>query len=359
MPFAPSPHRTPDALIVGGGVIGMAVAQRARQRGLEVTVLDAGEAGAYSVAAGMLAPVTEAEFGEDVLVRLGLESAARYPAFCAEADVELRATGTLVVARDRDEAEALDRLHAFRGSLGLAAERLRPTEARRREGALAPSVRLALDVPGDRSVDPRALVAALRERVPVRRARVVGLIDGGVVLEGGEEVRAPQVVLAAGAWTGALGGLPIRPVKGQVLRLRDPAGPGLVERTIRTEHAYLVPRADGRYVLGATVEERGWDASATAAGVFELLRDMSEVVPGVLELEFEKVGVGFRPGTPDNLPVIGPGDRPGLVWATGHWRNGVLLAPVTADLVAGVLAGEGLPDWAAACDPGRFARVSA
>ncbi len=352
-------HRTPDVLVVGGGIVGLAVAVRARERGLAVEVLDAGEAGAWSVAAGMLAPVTEAEFGEDALVRLGLESAERYPAFCAELGVELRAAGTLVVARDRDEAEALDGGLAGRAQLGLAAERLLPSAARRREGALAPSVRLALDVPGDRSVDPRALVAALRERVPVRRARVRTIIDDGVVCDGGEELRAARVVLAAGARTGELAGAPVRPVKGQILRLRDPDGPGLVERTIRTERAYLVPRADGRYVLGATVEERGWDPAPTAGGVFELLRDMSEVVPGVLELEVEEVGVGFRPGTPDNVPMIGRGERPGLVWATGHWRNGVLLAPVTADLVADVLAGDGLPEWAAACDPRRFAGVPA
>jgi glycine oxidase len=187
----------------------------------------------------------------------------------------------------------------------------------------------------------------------------------GVRLEDGEELRAGQVVLAAGAWTGDLAGLPaearvpVRPVKGQVLRLRDPNGPGLVERSIRTLHAYLVPRADGRYVLGATMEERGWDAAVTAAGVFELLRDLWEVLPGVLELELEEVGAGFRPGTPDNVPAIGRGALDGLVWATGHWRNGVLLAPATADLVAGVLEGGELPGWAAACDPRRFARVEA
>jgi glycine oxidase len=149
--------------------------------------------------------------------------------------------------------------------------------------------------------------------------------------------------------------VPVRPVKGQVLRLRDPGGPGLVERSIRTLDAYLVPRADGRYVLGATMEERGWDPAVTAGGVFELLRNLSEVLPGVLELELEEALVGFRPGTPDNVPAIGPGALENLLWATGHWRNGVLLAPVTGDLVAGLLAGEPLPDWAAPCDPGRFA----
>src|SRR5687768_4870282 len=145
----------------------------------------------------MLAPVTEAEFGEDALLRLGLESADRYAGFCEGLGVELRTAGTMVVARDRDDAEALDRLHAFRGSLGLAGERLRPSEARRREGALAPSIRLALDVPGDRAVDPRALVDALRARVPVRHERVTDLAD----------VHAGQVVIAAGAWSAELADL--------------------------------------------------------------------------------------------------------------------------------------------------------
>jgi glycine oxidase len=150
----------------------------------------------------------------------------------------------------------------------------------------------------------------------------------------------------------------VRPVKGQVLRLRDPEGAGLVERTIRARDAYLVPRADGRFVLGATMEERGWDASPTAAGVFELLRDMSELVPGVLELELEAVLAGLRPATPDNLPAIGSGALRGLVWAAGHHRNGILLSGLTAELAAAALCGEAPPAWAAAADPGRFAGVT-
>ncbi|MEJ7892673.1 MAG: glycine oxidase ThiO [Solirubrobacteraceae bacterium] len=327
-----------DVLIVGGGIVGLAIAHRAVQRGLEPLVIDAGETAAASVAAGMLAPVTEAEFGEDALVRLGLDSLQRYPAFCAELGVELRETGTLVVARDQDDADTLDRLHRFRQGLGLDAERLLPTAARRREGALAPSVRLALEVASDRSVDPRALLRALRERVTVRSGRAVSLDARSVTLDDGETLRADQVVLAAGAWSAALADVPVRPVKGQVLRLRDPRGPGLVERTIRTLDAYLVPRADGAYVLGATVEDRGWDSAPTAGGVFELLRDMSEVVPGVLELELEEVCVGFRPATPDNAPIIARLDN-GVIAATGHWRNGVLLAPVTADMTVDLLAG--------------------
>ncbi len=156
---------------------------------------------------------------------------------------------------------------------------------------------------------------------------------------------AGRVVLAAGAWTAEVAGLPeharvpVRPLKGQILRLRDPTGPGLLERVVRFEGGYLVPRGDGRYVLGATVEERGFEQQPTAGGVYELLRDAHELVPGVLELRIEELSVGFRPATPDNVPIIGPGAVDGLVWATGHHRNGILLAPLTAELVAEALVG--------------------
>ncbi|HTE62077.1 MAG TPA: glycine oxidase ThiO [Solirubrobacteraceae bacterium] len=361
----------PDVAVVGGGPIGLASAWRAVQRGLRVTVLDAGDPGAWHVAAGMLAPVAEANFGEDALLDLSLRAAAGYPAFCAElaeasgVDPGLRRTGTLVVARDRDEAESLDRLLAFRRRLGLDVERLLPTAARRAEPALAPTVRLALDIAGDHSVDPRRLVAALAEAVrraggSVRAgARVTELAtDGdrvtGVTLEDGSMVEAGAVLVAAGAHAGRFGAVPVRPVKGQVVRLRDPSGPGLVERTIRTHDAYLVPRADGRYVVGATMEERGFDTAPTAGGVFELLRDVSEVVPGVLELELEDVLAGLRPATPDNLPAIGRGALDGLVWATGSFRNGILLSGLTGELAAAAICGEELPHWAAPADPARF-----
>jgi glycine oxidase len=357
-----------DVAVAGGGPIGLACAWRAAQRGLRTVVVDAGEPGAWHVAAGMLAPVSEAQFGEEALTRLCLESLRRYPEFCAELaevrDPGLLATGTLVVARDRDEAEALERLYEFRRRLGLDVERLRPSQARRHEPALAPTVRLALDIAGDHSIDPRRLVAALadaceRAGAELRRGRVGAVESGGVTLVDGSRVRAERVVVAAGAHSGALGEVPVRPVKGVVMRLRDPRGPGLVDRTIRGETAYLVPRGDGRYVLGATMEERGFDLAPGAGAVYELLRDMSELVPGVLELDVEELEAGLRPATPDNLPAIGPGSAEGVLWATGHFRNGILLTPVTADLIAAALAGEPAPDWAAAVDPRRFAEVPA
>ena len=338
-------------------------------------------AGASGVAAGMLAPVTEADAQERDLLLLGLQSARRWPAFAAELhdvtgiDVGYRPTGTLVVARDRDEAEALDRELAIRERLGLTTHRLLPSRARAAEPALAPTVRLALDVPDDHAVDPRALVRALvaavaAAGVEVRTGAAVAGVAGdgtratGVRLRDGTTVPAGAVLVAAGAWSGALDGLPIgarvpvRPVKGQTVRLRDPGhdpAQALVGRVLRWEGGYLVPRVDGGYVLGATVEERGFSTSMTAGAVHELLRDAAEVVPGVLELEVAELVAGLRPGTPDNAPVLGASTAlDGLFWATGHHRNGILLAPVTADLVAAELAGEahGHP-----FGPGRFAAL--
>jgi glycine oxidase len=367
-------HEIYDLAVVGGGVVGLGVAWRARQRGLTACVLDRGElgSGASHVAAGMLAPVSEADAGERDLLALGLDSARRWPAFAAEledvtgVEVGYRRCGTLLVARDRDGAEALERELALRAQLGLRAARVRPSQARSLEPALAPSVRLGLDVPDDHAVDPRRLTAALARAAELagavlRPGAAVAEVRGGtgVRLADGETVRAERVVLAAGAWSGELPGVPpdarvpVRPVKGQTLRLRDPAGPGLLERVVRFDGGYLVPRGDGRYVLGATVEERGFDTAITAVGVHELLRDAGEAVPGVLELEIEEAVAGLRPGTPDNAPIMGASPAAeGLVWATGHYRNGVLLAPVTADLLAAELAGE---PRAHAFGPERFA----
>jgi glycine oxidase len=350
-----------DVAVAGGGVIGLAVAWRAAQAGADVVVLDAGRDGAaWPVSAGMLAPVAEAEFGHDALLALGLESARRWPAFADELaaasgrDPGYRRCGTLVVARDRDEAEALERELAYRTERDLPVQRLLPTEARRREPALATRLRLALEVPGDHAVDPRVLRAALAEAL--RRAG--GELREGEPVDELDELSAlaDRAVVATGAWAGPLAGVPIRPVKGQILRLRDPAGPGLLDRVLRLAESYIVPRGDGRYVLGATVEERGFDLALTAGGVFELLRDAYEVVPGLAELELEEASVGLRPATPDNGPLLGPGPHEDVVLAAGHYRNGILLAPITADAVAAMLAGDDPPAVAAPFAPDRFAR---
>src|SRR5271167_1555377 len=387
---------SPGLCVVGGGVAGLSVAWRARERGMSVTVLerDTIGGGTSHVAAGMLAPVAEVEFGEAGrrILELALRSAQIWPAFAddleaaAGAEVGLMRTGTLLVARDEDEARELERQIAFRDSLGLRAERLRPSEARALEPALAPTVRLAMQAPDDSSVDPRLVLAALRracessgvhlrEHARVvriesdsvgtgRQARVTGVtIDSD---DGIEFVPGGLLVVAAGTWVEQIGGLPgearmpVRPVKGQIVRLRDPAGPGLLRGSVRFGHGYLVPRADGRYILGGTMEERGFDTQPTAGAIHEVLREAHELVPAVSELEIEELSVGLRPGTPDNAPVIGPGALEGLIWATGHYRNGILLAPLTAELVVGTLAGDGLANpLLAACAPARFAGASA
>ncbi len=380
-------HTEPvDVAIVGGGIAGLVCAWRARREGLSVTVLERDTLGSAtsSVAAGMLAPVTEAEFGEagSRLLELSLRSAQMWPQFAAELeeltglDVGLLRTGTLIVARDDDEARELERQLAFRRSLGLRAERLRASAAREREPALAPTVRLAVESQDDHAVDPRRALAALRAACEAcgvgvsEHTTVESLaLDGagrrvtGLVLAGGERVMAGEVVLAAGAWSAQVAGLPedarvpVRPVKGQILRLRDPGGPGLVGRPVRFEGGYVVPRAEGRYAVGGTVEEKGFDTAPTAGGVYEVLRAASELVPGIDELQIEELSVGLRPGTPDNAPAIGSGVLEGLTWATGHYRNGILLAPLTGELVAATLTGKTreLEQLLAACAPERFA----
>ncbi len=372
----------PDVVVVGGGLAGLAVAWRSAQRGLRVILLDpAPGGGASHAAAGMLAPVTEVGYGEEPLLRLSLDSAARYPGFVAEVEqaagqsVGYRQEGTLVVALDADDRVALGELYRFQRSLGLAVLELSGRDCRRHEPLLAPGVRGGLLVEGDHSVDNRRLCAALlvaaaRGGVEVRRQRATGLAQGrdgrvvGVQVAGGELLSTGTVVLAAGCWSGDLAGLPpgsvpVRPVKGQILRLRvPPALRGALTRTVRGTvrgaKVYLVPRTDGEVVVGATMEEQGLDTRVTAGAVYELLRDAHELLPVVTELELVESLAGLRPGTPDNAPLLGPGPLPGLVLATGHHRNGVLLTPVTGDAIAGLLADGTLAQVAAPFTPGRF-----
>ena len=372
--------RVPDVVIVGGGAIGLASAWRLAQRGVRVEVIDPDPgSGASGVAAGMLAPVTEARLGEEDALRLGLASLALWPDFAAELDgVGFRADGCVMVAADADDRVALRDLVDRQRALGLAVEDLSAQELRRLEPALAPSVRRGALAAAECSVDPAALVrvllaAATRAGVSVRRAsvrrvvRTEGAHGGrvtGVELDDGEVVQARLVVVAAGAWSGRLGGLPgdthlpVRPVKGQVLTLRQRPGDLVVRHTVRGivrgSSIYLVPRDDGRLVCGATVEERGWDRPATAGAGYELLRDVLTLFPGLDDAELVGVRAGFRPGTTDDLPLIGNGPSAQLVIATGHFRNGILLTPITAAAVTALVTGEPVPDVVASCDPARF-----
>ncbi|MDX6603084.1 MAG: glycine oxidase [Solirubrobacterales bacterium] len=373
-----------DAVIVGGGVIGLCCAWRLAQRGAGVVVLDRAEppAGATRVAAGMLAPIGELAFGEPELLRMTVAAAGGYPDFVAELEAASEVGtgyarhGALHVALDRDEAAELRRVHALQRSLGLGAEWLPPRRCRELEPGLTPSFNGGVHAPDEAAIDPRRMTVALlavlaAEGVEVRtNADVVAPLLGGERIEGvrtgsGEELRADSVVLASGAWSGAEGWLPestrppVRPVKGQILELRSPEGKAPCERIVASERVYLVPRPDGRLIVGATTEERGFDPTVTAGGVHELLREAYRLLPEVAEMELVESMAGLRPGTPDNLPLIGPGALDGLVLACGHYRNGILLAPLTGEAVAALLSGEGLPDTVAAADPERLVGVGA
>ncbi|MDT6985526.1 glycine oxidase ThiO [Streptomyces lusitanus] len=377
-----SPTRTADVLVVGGGIIGLVTAWRAAQAGLATAVVDPDPGGgAARVAAGMLAAVTELHHGEQTLLGLNLASARRYPDFAAELtdrtgqDLGYRRCGTLAVALDADDRAHLRELHALHQRSGLDSQWLTGRECRRLEPMLAPGVRGGLRVDGDHQIDPRRLASALvtacelsgvtLHRAWAERLVVTGDRARGVVTAAGEELAAGQVVLAAGSWSGRLAGVPaevlppVRPVKGQVLRLTMPDLPEpFLSRTVRAvvrgSHVYLVPRESGELVIGATSEEMGWDTTVTAGGVYELLRDAHELVPGLTELPLTETTAGLRPGSPDNAPLLGPTGLDGLLLATGHHRNGVLLTPVTGDAMARVLATGELPDEALPFTPRRF-----
>jgi glycine oxidase len=398
-------------IVAGGGVIGLGIAWRAAQRGFSVTVADPSPGqGASHAAAGMLTPVSEASYTEKELFALGAASLERYPGFVAELTAAtggptgFRQTGTLQVGYDADDLAVIDELHALHDSLGVPDRRLTGRECRRLEPMLDPSVRGGLLTETDGSVDPRLLTRALLAAITQAGVRLIrqpvaqivhdaerapagpgtgpgpgpdggpagagphaqGAPGGGrvrgVCLADGTAITADWTVLAAGWSSAAIKGLPagcvppVRPVKGQVVRLRAPDG--FLHRTVRGivrgSPVYLVPREDGELVVGATQEELGQDTHVTAGGLWELLRDARALVPGITELEFTEAVARLRPGTPDNAPILGRCAAPGLLLATGHFRSGVLLTPVTADVIADYLETGRLPDVAAHFTIARF-----
>ena len=348
----------PRVVIIGAGVIGLSIAWRLAPRAT-VTVFDRGKAGAGAshAAAGMLAACCEAEPGEEALVALGRESQSRWPAFAADLaratgiDVDLRTEGTLVLALTADDQATIVHNLEFQRQLDLPLEWLAAAATRAREPRLAGKIAGALFSPEDHQVDNRKLAhglriateragAEIREHQPVRQLLVQGRQARGVVLDDGTSVPADAVVLAAGAWSRGIGGLPpdqrppVRPIKGQMLSLRmDPAAP-LLTHVLWAPGVYLVPRRDGRLIVGATVEEKGFDETVTAGGLLTLLEAAWRAIPAVEELPVDETWVGHRPGSRDDAPILGPGPLDGLFYATGHHRNGILLAPVTADAMA-------------------------
>lgn len=362
-----------EVVVVGGGVIGLVVAWRIAQLGMSVIVVERDPAprGASWVAAGMLAPVGESNFGEEPLLRLNLESARRYPLFLEEltqaagVDVDAASGGSMHAALNRDQAAALRRLFDFSLEAGLEVEWLSGDACRELEPMLHPNVQSGMFAAGESAVDPRQLLDA----IGLALINAGGIIHSGdavmrvrtgkVTLSTGETILADLVILCAGAATPAIEGVPeevrraLRPVKGQILRLGPSESTPLIHRIVITEDVYLVPRKRGELVVGATVEEHG-DTLVTAGGVFELLRAAQEVLPGIREMELAEASAASRPGTPDNAPLIGPTSIEGVIAAVGHYRNGVLLAPVTGDYVAQLIAKDEIPPEIVAFSPLRF-----
>jgi glycine oxidase len=369
----------PMIAIVGGGICGLSIGWYLARSGKSVTIFDRGEAGrgATWAAAGLLAPGIEAEPGEESLLPLLLESRDLWPGFARELEsasglaVDLRGEGTLAVALDRDQAEKLAFAFDYQRSLGFDMEWLGGREARALEPHLSPKVTAAVLSPLDHQVDNRktalALIRAFKSAGGVLRehSEVDEILSDGKTVRGiragGEEFAASTVVLAAGAWSRGIGGIPeqarppVRPVKGQMLSLAMPVHAPLLTRAVAGEGAYLVPRLGGELLIGATVEEQSFDTALTAGGIYELLRRAREAVPGIHDLPIAEMWAGLRPASRDDAPLLGPCALEGLVIATGHHRNGILLAPVTARVIADFILTGHMRDDIQIFAPSRFA----
>ena len=367
-------------MIIGAGVIGLGIAWRLAHAGCSVTVYDRAEAGrgASWAAAGMLAAAIETEPGEEELLVLTLASQRMWPSFARELEavsdisVGYRDEGTIVVALTRDDAEHLRHICDFQKSLGLELQWLSGAEARRREPHLRPGIPAAVWSPRDHQVENRWLTqglgeaarragVVLREHVPVREVEVAGGRARAVLTDHGRDP-ADVVILAAGAWSREIAGIPsahlppVRPIKGQMLALRmDPSAP-MLRHVVWAPRSYLVPRRDGRLVVGGTVEERGFDDTLTAGGLLALLEGAWRAVPAIEELPIAETWVGFRPGSRDDAPMLGPSGIDGLIVATGHHRNGILLTPITVETVSAYVLTGRLPEIVEPFTPERFSR---
>ena len=357
-------------LIIGGGVIGLGIGWQLAKAGAAVTIYERGQAGrgASWAAGGMLGPIAEAHSDELTLLKLSNQSLARYPEWVEELETETgmsigyRAEGTLIIAIEPEETYQLEQTYAFQQELGLNVEWLTGQEAREIEGALSPYVTAAIRCETDHQVDNRLMAQALErayqgrggvlhQNTAIERIVIENGTATGVQTQDGFQA-ADVCILAAGSWSGGIGGLPeaitppVRPVKGQMLALRMQDGVILknVIRTISTRYpmpVYLVPRGDGRLVVGATTEELGFDTELTVGGIYELLHGACEAVPGLYKLPLIETWTGLRPGSSDNAPILGETPVKNLIYATGHYRNGILLTPITAYEIAKlILTGE-------------------
>jgi len=371
----------PSVAIIGAGIIGLSIGFRLAQAGCRATVFDSADAGraATYAAGGMLAAGVEAEPGEQVLLPLCQASQAMWPEFARELEVasgervDLRLDGTLVVALNRDDVEVLRHKYEFQRGLDIEIEWLSGAAAREREPHLHPRTAGAVFSPKDGQVDNRKVASALKvalaraggvlhERTPVSGIDIeAGRVRGVVVAD--KLHSADVVVLAAGAWSRTMAGLPadalppVRPIKGQMLAVRMNPSEPLVHHVIWAPKGYLVPRFDGQLIIGATSEEKGFDTKMTAGGVMALLDAAWRAFPGLEELPIDEMWTGFRPGCRDDAPVLGPVPGvAGLVYATGHHRNGILLAPITANTMADFVLNGKLDDRLSKFGMDRFSR---
>ena len=377
LPRRAAPARVRVA-IVGGGVIGLAIGWRLAEAGAEIDIFEQGQAGrgASWAAAGMLASAVEAEPGEAALLALLGRSHLLWPGFAqaleaaSGSEVGLRGEGTLAIGLTRDDAEQLRFAYELQRGLGLELEWLSAAEALRREPQLNPRLSAAYASPRDGQVDNRLVVTALieafrrsggrlHEHAAVEAIDIVGAAVQGVVVAG-ERRAADYVILAAGAWSRGVGGLPshlrppVRPVKGQMLAVAMDARQPLLSHVIWAPRVYLVPRRDGRLIIGGTVEERGFDASLTAGAVLTLIEGAWRALPAIEERPIAEMWVGFRPGSRDDAPILGPTSIAGLVLACGHYRNGILLTPITAEAISAYVLTGAVPESIRAFGLDRF-----
>lgn len=366
-------------VVAGGGIIGLSVGWQLLRRGVPVIIFERDEAarGASWAAAGMLAPHSEVGFEEEEFLRLGIESLSLFPRFLDEVAedsgrrVEIDRRGTLIVGFHRDDTERIHRLWEFRDHLGLRVEWLPGAEGREIEPLLSPKISASIWLPDDGQVNNRALVDALKEAFIARGGRLVerAAVEAIVVENGAakgvrardEIVRASRVVVAAGCWSGRIEGIPdavkppVRPVKGQLVSLRMTDGFEFTH-VVRAPDAYLLPKDDGRLLVGATQEEMGFDLTPTAGPVMRLIERGWEAIPSIYDLAIEGIDVGLRPGSRDNEPLIGPTEVENLYYATGHHRHGILLAPVTAYALCEMMIDGKTSDLLAPFHPSRFSK---
>ncbi|MFV1980719.1 MAG: glycine oxidase ThiO [Rhodothermia bacterium] len=368
-----------DIAIAGGGAIGLSIGWQLAADGASVVVVDSGVAGraATSASGGMLGAQAEVGFEDLDVYHLGMESMRLWPGFASELEedsgirIDYRDEGTLMVAHDRDGAANLKRVYDFQQFHDVPVQWISPAEAQSIEPLLTPRITAAVYSKADHQVDPIEMVRALREAFVRKGGELLELtairsleLDGANPVwntESGEKVEAATVILAAGCWSGNIAGLPdgpapVRPVKGQMIELRM-ADPYTLQTVVRASGTYLAPKLDGRLLVGSTSEEMGYDTRVTAGGMYDILERAWRLVPGIYDMVVTDSWAGLRPASPDHAPIIGFGSDPRVLYATGHYRHGILLTPVTASSISACIRDRVAPELIGVCEPPRFRKT--